>query len=517
MILRDLVIQSAQKLPDALAVKGPDTSLTYGELDHLANRFAHALAQLGVRRGDRVGIWLEKSACAVAAMQGVLRLSAIYIPLDPLSPAVRIRTIVQDCDMRALVTTQRRAQAVLTDDLQDVAYLCLDDEGSVSHWDDLPTTGQQEPALADDIAYILYTSGSTGKPKGVSISNRNALAFVEWASQALQAGTTDRFANHAPFHFDLSVLDLYVAFHAGAATYLIPDQVAYIPEHLVTFLIQEAITVWYSVPSVLILMMEQGGLLDVPSLCLRAILFAGEAFPIKHLRRLYDHCNPGEGRDASGPYMTGNKLPIESPALPVRFFNLYGPTETNVCTSYEVTHLPESWNKPVPIGNACSGDRVWAQKEDGTLAQPGEAGELMVIGPTVMVGYWGQPAYGDKPYATGDLVQLLDDGNYVYIGRRDQMVKVRGHRIELGDIEAALEDHPAIHEAAVIVTGTGLAARLVAFVVHANQTSPSLLEVKRHCAEHLPRYMIVDEVHTIAALPRTRNGKIDRFTLLHHI
>src|SRR2546429_17991 len=121
MNLRDLVVQSAQKMPDAVAVKGTDTSLTYGQLDRLASGFAHVLAQLGVRRGDRVGILLGKSACAVAAMQGVLRLSAIYVPLDPLSPAARIRTMVRDCDMRALVTTQRRGQAVVTGDLQQVA------------------------------------------------------------------------------------------------------------------------------------------------------------------------------------------------------------------------------------------------------------------------------------------------------------------------------------------------------------------------------------------------------------
>lgn len=533
MILRDLVIQRAQQMPDALAVKGHDTSLTYGQLDNLANRFAHALAELGVRRGDRVGIWLRKSTRAVAAMQGVLRLGAIYVPLDPLSPVARIHLIVQDCAMRALVTTQQRGQAVLTDDLQQVACLCLDGEGSGSHWDSLlafPNTKIQEPMLPDDIAYILYTSGSTGKPKGVCISNRNALAFIEWASQMLEATTTDRFANHAPFHFDLSVLDLYVAFHVGAATYLIPDEASYIPEYLVSFLVQEAITVWYSVPSVLILMMEQGGLLEGRSPFLRALLFAGEPFPIKHLRRLYRHYGPREDRleecEKSSPDVTGNELPIGLPnslfpsearsIAPVRFFNLYGPTETNVCTYYEVTHLPEDWKRPVPIGKACSGDRVWAQKEDDTIAQSGEQGELMVIGPTVMVGYWGQPAYGDRPYATGDLVQLLDDGNYVYIGRRDQQVKVRGHRIELGDIEVALEEHPAICEAAVIVTGTGLEARLVAFVVQASGRIPSLLEVKRHCAERLPRYMIVDEVHTIPALPRTRNGKIDRFALLSY-
>jgi amino acid adenylation domain-containing protein len=412
-------------------------------------------------------------------MQGILRLNAIYVPLDPLSPVARIRTIIAACTMRALVTSQQRADAVVS----DVACLCIDQD-DLSGFSALP---DQWPAAADDdIAYILYTSGSTGEPKGVSISNRNALAFIEWASALLAATPEDRFANHAPFHFDLSVLDLYVAFHAGAATYLIPDGLSSMPHQLVDFLVREQLTVWYSVPSVLILMMEQGELLDLPSLALRALLFAGEPFPIKHLRRLYQHW----------PH--------------VRFCNLYGPTETNVCTYYEMTGLHDDWQNPLPIGQACSGDTVWAQKEDGTLAQPGEEGVLMVDGPTVMIGYWGQEVQGNRPYSTGDLVRVLNDGNYAYIGRLDQMVKIRGHRIEPGDIEATLQAHPAIHETAVVVSGAGLEARLIAFLVPAGAEVPSLLEMKRHCAARLPRYMIVDEVRVLPALPRTRNGKLDR-------
>jgi amino acid adenylation domain-containing protein len=486
MSLRNLVMRSAQNMPDAIAVKDHDTHLTYGELDRLANRLAYALTELGVYPGDRVGIWLGKSAYAVAAMQAALRLNAIYVPLDPFSPAARIRTIINDCSMRALVTMRQRASTVLTDDLQHIASLCIDRD-DLSAFSDAP--GQWPESTDDDIAYILYTSGSTGKPKGVSISNRNALAFVEWASTMLSSTAADRFANHAPFHFDLSVLDLYAAFHVGATVYPIPDGLSYMPRQLVNFLMQEGLTVWYSVPSVLTLMMEQGRLLEVSSLPLRTILFAGEPFPVKHLRRLY------------------KRWPE------VRFLNLYGPTETNVCTYYEVTHLPDDWHKPVPIGKACSGDTVWAQKEDGTRAQTGEEGELMVVGPTVMVGYWGKPVYGNRPYATGDLVRLLDDGNYVYVGRRDHMVKVRGHRVEPGDIEAALEEHPAIHEAAVLVMGADLEARLMAFVVPVGEEIPSLLEIKRHCAARLPRYMIVDEVRVTSALPRTRNGKVDRQAL----
>lgn len=490
MSLRNLVIQSARRVPDALAVKGVDASLTYSELDHMANRIAHALAEQGVNPGDRVGIWLGKSAYAVAAMQGILRLNAIYVPLDPLSPAGRIRTIISDCSMRALVTVQQRANAILTDNLQDLACLCMDR----ACLDAFPATAGNWPEPEDnDIAYILYTSGSTGKPKGVSISNRNALAFIEWAAAMLGATGRDRFANHAPFHFDLSVLDLYVAFHAGASVHLIAEGLSYVPQQLVAFLVQEGITIWYSVPSVLTLMMEQGGLLEAPVRSLRAVLFAGEPFPIKHLRRLYHH------------------LPA------VRFLNLYGPTETNVCTFYEVTQLSDDWKKPVPIGKACSGDTVWAQKADGTHAQPGEEGVLMVTGPTVMIGYWGREVHGDQPYATGDLVRVLDADNYAYIGRLDHMVKVRGHRIEPGDIEAALAEHPALHEVAVMVAGTDLDARLVAFIVPAGAEAPSLLEMKRHCAERLPRYMIIDALQVVSALPRTGNGKIDRQLLSRYV
>jgi amino acid adenylation domain-containing protein len=495
MSLQDLIIQNARHTPDAIAIESPSMSLSYGKLDKLADWFAHRFAALGVQRGDRVGIWLSKSAYAVAAMQGALRLRAIYVPLDPLSPSARISTILQDCDMRVLVTTRQRVQTIASDDLHHTHCFCIDDEESRMDDDDLTVLSEAsipEPESShDDIAYILYTSGSTGKPKGVCISNRNALAFIEWAASTLEATCLDRFANHAPLHFDLSVLDLYVAFLVGATTYLIADEISYMSQRLVNLLVEESISVWYSVPSVLILMMEQGGLLDTHASHLRALLFAGEPFPIKHLRRLYQR--------------------YRSTA---RFFNLYGPTETNVCAYYEVTHIPENWDKPVPIGKSCSGDHIWALQEDGTTVQPGQKGQLMVTGPTVMSGYWGQPAHGDKPYATGDIVQMLDDGNYVYVGRQDQMEKVRGHRIELGDIEAALEQHPAIQDAAVIVAGAGLEARLVAFVTYAASTMPpTFLEIKRHCAENLPRYMIVDEVCAVPVLPRTRNGKIDRLAL----
>lgn len=481
--LATLVSRSAERTPDRLAVAGGHSRLSYRELDLAANRIAHLLEGLGARRGDRVGVWAEKSPLTVAAMQAVLRVGGAYVPIDPLSPEARALRIVEDCRLRVLFTTADRAAALPA----GAGLRCVVMDELADGLEGGPSAPVDVGAGGDELAYILYTSGSTGRPKGVCISHRNALAFIEWAVSALDARETDRFANHAPFSFDLSVLDLYAAFAVGGAVSLISEGAAYSATGLVEFVAQARPTVWYSVPSALILMMDHGGMLELADLPMRAILFAGEPFPVKHVRRLRDRWPD------------------------VRLLNLYGPTETNVCTFHEVGAVDPERTRPVPIGRACSGDTVWAAREDGSRAEPGEEGVLMVEGPTVMVGYWGHPPHGAGPYVTGDLVRQNPDGDYEYVGRRDGMVKVRGFRIELGEIEAALAAHGAIRDAAVVVTGAGVEARLTAVAVgDPAEARPTLLEVKRHCADRLPRYMIVDRLRWLDALPRSANGKIDR-------
>ena len=481
--LDELVVDSAARAPEAPAVHAPDGGLTYAQLDALANRVAHALRELGVGHGDRVALWQPKGAAAVAAMQGTLRLGAAYVPVDPMSPPARARLIVDDCAVAAAVVERDEGLAIAGPELEPAIG-----------FDELERLPAEPPPgtrrSADDLAYILYTSGSTGRPKGVCISHRNALAFVEWAVAELAVDDRDRLSNHAPLHFDLSVFDLYGAFQAGACVSLVPSSSAYMPRQLVEFVRDERITIWYSVPSALILMMEHGGLLDVELPQLRAVLFAGEPFPIKHLRTL-------RRRFARA-----------------RMLNLYGPTETNVCTFHEVGEVPDDRRQPVPIGRACSGDRVRALREDGTEAEIGERGELVVEGATVMLGYWGAPRSAGEPYRTGDLVTRISHDEYQYVGRKDDMVKLRGHRVELGEIEAGLLAHPAVKEAAAVVDGEGIDSRLVGFVVPADGARPSLVELKRHCGALLPRYMIVDRVRLVEALPRTSTGKLDRRRLV---
>jgi clorobiocin biosynthesis protein CloN4 len=479
--LHRLVIDAAARRPDALAVSGPSGAVGYGELDALANAMAAELDRQGVRRGDRVVIWAAKSPATVAAMQAVLRLGAAYVPVDGSSPVARVAAIARDCAARVVMTDSARMPRISEELGQEVGYRELDGRHAPGPAFDVDTA-------PSELAYILYTSGSTGAPKGVCLTHENALAFVDWAHALLAPAEHDRFANHAPFTFDLSVLDLYVAFRAGASVHLVSPDLSFAPGQLVEFLHRERISVWYSVPSALAVMMRHGGLLDRPAPeSLHTVLFAGEPFPIAQLR------------DLAG--WTG-----------ARMVNLYGPTETNVCTFHEVTKADLGRDRPVPIGAAASGDRVWAVRADGTVAAPGEEGELLVDGPTVMAGYWGRPPQG-RPYGTGDLVRVLPDGSFDYLGRRDQMVKIRGHRVELGEVEAVLENHADVSEAAAVAVGEGVDTRLVVFVAPRSGCELGVLAVRRHLTGRLPRYMVPDEVRILSPLPRNGNGKIDRLVL----
>lgn len=492
-----LLSRAAERAPDAPALRARGRQFSYARLDEMSDRSAAALADAGVRRGDRVGVWLDKSAAAVAAMQGALRLGAAYVPVDPGSPAVRAASILSDCAVAAVATTAARHASLGESAAAGVTPLLVEDEDG-EHLRSAARPGADRPPRraseggAGDLAYILYTSGSTGKPKGVCISHGAALAFVDWAAALVDARPSDVFSNHAPFHFDLSVLDLYAAFSAGACVSIVPEASAYSPASLVDFMTGERITIWYSVPSALMLMIEHGKLLELDALPLRHLLFAGEPFPIRHVRTLRERW----------------------PALPMH--NLYGPTETNVCTAWTVDAIDPERTRPVPIGKATCGDRVWAVTDDGHEAGVGEEGELWVTGPTVMLGYWGHPPQGDQPYRTGDLVRRLDEENFDYIGRRDFMLKVRGHRIEAGEVESCLLTHADVREAAVVVAGEGLAARLVAYVVAEEVRAgkpPSLIALKQHCAARLPRSMIIDAVRWLPEMPRTGNGKVDRLAL----
>ncbi len=362
--------------------------------------------------------------------------------------------------------------------------------------------------IESDLAYILYTSGSTGEPKGVMISHRTILTFVNWCAERFAMSEADRVTSHAPLHFDLSTFDIYVTIKAGATVVLLPEKLSVFPIQLTRLLEAERITVTYLVPSILSLMVNYGKLSAYDLSALRLVLFAGEVFPIKYLRELVA-------------------------ALPhADYFNLYGPTETNVCTYYQVQpdDLDPARTQPVPIGIACENMEVFAVDElDQRVSEPGQEGELWVRGSCVAQGYWGDaaktaknfvpnrfnPHVSEIAYRTGDIVTLAEDRrNWLYVGRRDHMIKSRGYRIELGEIEAALYAHPGVKEAAVIaIPDEMLGSRLRAYVAPLHQDGLTPKELETHCSQHLPRYMVPESIELREALPKTSSGKINR-TLL---
>jgi acyl-coenzyme A synthetase/AMP-(fatty) acid ligase len=333
------------------------------------------------------------------------------------------------------------------------------------------------------------------------LSHENAVSFVSWCSEAFQPTPEDRFSSHAPFHFDLSILDVHVALKHAATLVLVGTEVGKEPARLAPLIEEQRISIWYSAPSILALLAQYGDLARRDLSCLRTVLFAGEVFPVKHLRAL-------------------QRL-LPRPA----YYNLYGPTETNVCTFYRIPErVPDERSEPYPVGRVCSHLRTRVVGPDGRDLSPGEEGELCVAGPGVMRGYWNLPEQtaaafltdgaGERWYRTGDVVVEEPDGNLTYRGRRDRMVKRRGYRVELGEIEACLYRHEQVLEAAVVALPDEEAGvRIRAFIACREGARPSLIALKRFCAENLPLYMVPDQFSFQPALPKTSTDKVDYQTL----
>jgi amino acid adenylation domain-containing protein len=501
---------SATRHGDRVAVVGPDGGdLTFGELNGQADALARFLSIHGIVAGDRVGVVLPKSNAAVVSLFGIMKAGAVFVPVDSSTPADRGRTILEDCQVRALVVDSRRLDVVPASERSALSSLAaLITVGTVGedsvwpHATPFPAalSGSREPLTrvrnADDLAYILYTSGSTGVPKGVMISHENAISFVEWCSATFAPTEDDRFSSHAPFHFDLSVLDIYLPIKHGATLYLISEELGKNPKDLARFIAAHRLTVWYSTPSILTLLLQFGNLPAHDLSNLRLVLFAGEVFPVKHLREL--------------------RRQLPHPAC----YNLYGPTETNVCTFARIPErIPPDRDTPYPIGFPCAHCEALVLDEERREMRVGDEGLLYIAGPSVFRGYWNRPVEnarafldrdGKRWYNTGDVVRWDAADGFIYLGRKDRMVKRRGYRIELGEIERILHLHPRVREAAVISHDDPEAGlKIVAFLsLHAGER-PSIVEMKTFCGSRLPAYMNPDQFVFQDRLPKTSTDKMD--------
>ena len=327
------------------------------------------------------------------------------------------------------------------------------------------------------------------------LSHRNIQSFVEWAARAFEISSTDNVANHAPLHFDLSVFDIFATLARHGTVHLIDETTAQFPGAIRALIDSARISVWYSVPTALVRLQERHALKGASSL--RLVLFAGEVFPVPALRRLM--------ADLPQP----------------EYANLYGPAETNVCTCYRLPGAPGSDGEALPIGRPCEHLDVTLRDPDGAQVLPGETGEICVAGPAVMAGYWRRPEATraarlggrEDSYRTGDYGYARADGLLMLTGRRDQQAKLRGHRIELLALEAALNAHPGVHEAiALAVPDERTGGELVVYAV-ARGEPLALSEVRNFVGARLAPSYRPDRIEWLSEMPRTASGKCDRAQL----
>ena len=514
--LHELLVQASEEHPDRIALLDADAVVTYADLAASARKVSCALAKAGISTGDRVGLMLPKSIDAVAAIYGILMSGAAYVPIDPNAPAERSGQIADNASIRALITDASRITNTVPTMLANCDTVKIFDAHEMTS----EKTGQHEVISedgADDpeadlpvvtgsgLAYILHTSGSTGRPKGVAISHRSSLTFVNMAADFFDITEEDRLCSQVPFHFDLSVFDLFVAAREGASLVIFPEFYAAFPRKYVAAIDEHEITVWNSVPSALSMIMNSTEPVSGSLQSIRVILFSGEAMPAKYLRRLHDYFPNAD------------------------LYNGYGQTEANTSLYYKVTSVPDDeWR--VPIGRPFPGYQVFLADDDGNRVEaPNLEGEIVVQSEAVADGYWNdseltaarfrfeETSDGQqvRQFRTGDLARVQTDGNYVFCGRTDDMVKSRGYRIELGEIETAILSVPGVTEGACIaIPDDDIGNRLIAFMTMDAGSDHSDETMLRILREQLPAYMVPEEIQVVPDFPRTSTGKIDKNLLL---
>jgi amino acid adenylation domain-containing protein/non-ribosomal peptide synthase protein (TIGR01720 family) len=490
--IHQLIAAEAIAHPQATAVVWGDQALTYAELDARANQLAHYLQSLGVQTESIVGICVERSLELIVGLLGILKADAAYVPIDPSYPPARVAAILTDTQMPVLLT-----QAALVAQLPEsqTPVICLD-----ADWPQIATQSSDScvtVTTAEQLAYVVYTSGSTGIPKGVMIPHAGLLNLVAWHRQAFEVTAADRATQLAGIAFDAAGWEIWPYLAAGATLHLVPPDLIYQPADLRDWLLDHEITLSF-VPTPVA---EQLFNLNWPaSNTLRMMLVGGD--------RLVT--NPA-GR------------------VPFQVVNNYGPTENSVVTTSIVLAAKDSDLVPT-IGRPISNTQVYCLDAQGQIAPWGVPGELWLGGDSLARGYLNRPELtaqafihhpelaGARLYRSGDRGRYLANGQIEYLGRMDQQVKIRGFRIEPGEIETVLNQHPGLLQAVVIAHQPELetmlvAAQLVAYIVPSADTSPTVAQLRQFLADRLPDYMIPAHFISLAVLPLTANGKVDRRAL----
>ncbi len=487
----------AQLRPDTTAVVCEETSFSYRELDRRANQVARRLRALGVGPDDRVALCVERSAAMIVGLLGILKAGAAYVPLDPKFPRERLRSVVEDSGARAVITHASGAAAFAE---LGVKLLCVDSEEAA--------LGAEVPdplgpiARPENLAYLIYTSGSTGRPKGVAVEHRHLVSYVRGVLARLPLAEIESFALASTVAADLGHTSLFGALCSGRTLHVLSDERIFDPDGMAEYMSRHRVDALKIVPSHLSALLAAAKPERV--LPRRCLVLGGEASS----RELIDRIR------ALAPAST--------------LLNHYGPTETTVgALTWEIGGAEGRTASTVPIGRPLANARAYILDRSMEPMPIGVPGELYLGGASVARGYHDRPAltaerfvpdpFGDAPggrlYRTGDRARYRKDGAIEFLGRTDHQIKLRGYRVELGEIEAQLREAPEVREAVVVVREEGEAKRLIAYAVAregAVLAPTALLEL---LSQRLPDYMVPSLLVPLAELPLTANGKIDRAAL----
>ena len=474
-------------------------SCTYGQLYLRARKVGSALAELGVRH-RAVVVYMEKGIDALSVMFGALCAGGFYVPVDPQVPAERLARIVgvlQDPLVVADELTLDTAEKV--DESTGLSKVLLAEDLLSHPVDEALLACARAGVIDSDPAYVLFTSGSTGTPKGVAVSHRAIIDFIDDFVRLFGFEETDRVANQAPFDFDVSVKDIYGALACGCTLVVVPRALFSQPAALVSYLEEKQVTIMTWAVAALCLITSLHGLEGQTLSSVRRVMFSGEVMPVDHLRTWMDH-------------------------LPEAVFvNLYGPTEVTCNCLYHIIDRDRAYGEGIPLGIAFPNRQVLLVGEDGSLVtEPGATGEILVRGVSLALGYVGDKErtaavftqnplhrrFPDRVYRTGDLGAYSEAGELFYRGRKDNQIKHQGHRVELEEVDLAIEAVSGVTRCRCVYDKEK--KRLIAFY----EGTAEAAALRAHALEALPPFMMPTKILPIEAMPLTKNGKVDRAALL---
>jgi amino acid adenylation domain-containing protein len=497
--IQQLFEKQAEQTPEATAIVMEARSWTYQEVNRRANQVAHYLHKLGVGTESRVGICMNRSAEMFIGLLGVLKAGGSYVPLDPAYPKERTAFVLLDAQARVLLTENRLAEQLPTEGLQVVR---LDTE-----WEAIAREDERNPAsdaTPDNLAYIIYTSGSTGTPKGVAMPHRPLVNLLWWQTRNSELTHAARTLQFASPSFDVSFQEIFSTWLTGGTLFLTTEENRRDARRLLEVLSRFGVERLF-VPPVTLQQMGEAMRDSTPPLKLRQIVVAGEQLhitePIKRFFERLDNCT---------------------------LHNHYGPSESHVVTAFTLAGVPADWPSFPYIGRPIANAQIYILGDRLQPVPVGVSGELYIGGTVLSRGYLDRPAHtaerfipspfsatpGEWLYKTGDLACYLPDGQIKFQGRVDDQAKIRGFRVEPGEIEVVLSQHPGVREVVVVARSeTSGDKRLVAYLVADGGSPPSTTELHRFLKERVPEYMIPSVFVQLDALPLTGSGKIDRRAL----